>query len=133
MNRANTRLRLRFSTVESHPREMLPNRRVDQKRSLLQEKTSVEESTTRVNCPILTLPAELTSEIFILCVPGEHIPSRRVAPLLWGYICREWRRIAYGDPRLWSALKITGWYSDGLKAFVRDWILRAGNLPLFFI
>ncbi|KAJ7122169.1 hypothetical protein C8R44DRAFT_530196, partial [Mycena epipterygia] len=52
--------------------------------------------------PILTIPSELTSEIFLHCLPDKPVlPSASAAPILLGMICREWRFIPHGDPRLW--------------------------------
>ncbi|KAJ7751691.1 hypothetical protein B0H16DRAFT_1225672, partial [Mycena metata] len=52
--------------------------------------------------PILTLPVELTAEIFVHCLPDDPVPpSGKVAPMLLGRICRKWRNIAKGTPRLW--------------------------------
>ncbi|KAJ7751712.1 hypothetical protein B0H16DRAFT_1211046, partial [Mycena metata] len=51
--------------------------------------------------PILTLPVEVTTEIFVHCLPENPILSGKLAPLLLGRICRKWRDIAYGHPRLW--------------------------------
>ncbi|KAJ7648639.1 hypothetical protein DFH06DRAFT_1095428 [Mycena polygramma] len=143
MKLANIRLRLRLSAVDSQLREIEsppPNRRLserlkqDRERQLLKEKNTIEESLNLIIYPILTLPVELTSEIFLHCVPVEPVPSVRVAPMLLGRICQEWRQIAYGDPRLWSSLSIAepAWYSFGLEALIQDWVLRAGSVPLFF-
>ncbi|KAJ6478054.1 hypothetical protein C8R47DRAFT_1051286 [Mycena vitilis] len=141
MKRANNRLRLRLSAVESQLREIEsppPNRRLsdrlkeDRQRQLLKEQITIEEALELIVYPILTLPVELTSEIFFHCI--EPVPSVRVAPMLLGRICREWRLIAYDDPRLWSSLSIAepAWYRFGLEALIGDWVLRAGSVPLSF-
>ncbi|KAJ7648631.1 hypothetical protein DFH06DRAFT_948137, partial [Mycena polygramma] len=89
--------------IESPP----PNRRLsgrlkqDREQQLLKEKNTIEDSLNLIIYPILTLPLELTSEIFLHCVPMEPVPTVGDAPMLLGRICREWRQIAYGDPRLW--------------------------------
>jgi hypothetical protein len=60
--------------------------------------------------PILTLPSEITTEIFTHCVPDawDSIgrPNVNAAPLLLGRICSSWRSIAAGSPELWKVLKI---------------------------
>ncbi|KAJ7103813.1 hypothetical protein C8R44DRAFT_530495, partial [Mycena epipterygia] len=69
---------------------------------LTNERASLQDSIQRIIYPILTLPAELTSEIFLHCLPAEPVrPSAKIAPMLLGAICREWRFIAHADPRLW--------------------------------
>ncbi|KAJ6630351.1 hypothetical protein B0H10DRAFT_1649973, partial [Mycena sp. CBHHK59/15] len=54
--------------------------------------------------PILTLPLEITSEIFSHCLPPNILmvePSTSAAPLLLTEICRTWRTIALSTPGLW--------------------------------
>ncbi|KAJ6564944.1 hypothetical protein DFH09DRAFT_919853 [Mycena vulgaris] len=59
-----------------------------------------------ITFPILTILTEIMSEIFLRCLPAEaskpQLPSASAAPMLLGAICREWRSIAHGDPRLWT-------------------------------
>ncbi|KAJ7220748.1 hypothetical protein GGX14DRAFT_339248, partial [Mycena pura] len=53
--------------------------------------------------PVLTLPNEIVSRIFVDCLPGHGRvrPSERMAPLLLARICRCWRDIALGTCELW--------------------------------
>ncbi|KAJ6610399.1 hypothetical protein B0H10DRAFT_1754619, partial [Mycena sp. CBHHK59/15] len=52
--------------------------------------------------PILNLPVELVSEIFIHCLPTGNVrPKRSQAPLVLLSICRAWRQIALSTPSLW--------------------------------
>ncbi|KAJ6608263.1 hypothetical protein B0H10DRAFT_1711402, partial [Mycena sp. CBHHK59/15] len=52
--------------------------------------------------PVLSLPPEITSEIFIHCLPSGFLkPSTRKAPLLFTQICHRWRLIALETPELW--------------------------------
>ncbi|KAJ7684767.1 hypothetical protein DFH06DRAFT_1156583 [Mycena polygramma] len=107
-----------------------------------------------INRFALTLPSELTSEIFMHCLESEFIrPDPATAPLLLCRICRRWRRIAMDTPGLWASLYIDlEWevwppYPDSdsdsesesemdlselldLGAFLSGWISRAGNMPL---
>ncbi|KAJ7060756.1 hypothetical protein C8F01DRAFT_1140810 [Mycena amicta] len=65
-----------------------------------------------VSHPIHTLPAELLSHIFVLCLPrtqnatGLRHVSRHRAPLLLTRVCGLWRAVALGTPELWSELFI---------------------------
>ncbi|KAF8207879.1 hypothetical protein K438DRAFT_1755274 [Mycena galopus ATCC 62051] len=65
--------------------------------------------------PILTLPNEITSEIFVNCLPLPHweclTPSPFDVPMLLLQVCRAWRAIATATPGLfcevgkrWAAL-----------------------------
>ncbi|KAJ6580812.1 hypothetical protein B0H19DRAFT_848339, partial [Mycena capillaripes] len=54
--------------------------------------------------PILTLPNELTSEIFINCLSSDAVrvqPNPATAPLLLAQVCSQWRAIAFSLPELW--------------------------------
>ncbi|KAJ7648726.1 hypothetical protein DFH06DRAFT_1209435 [Mycena polygramma] len=146
----NIRLRLRLSEIESqlqeiasssHPR--FRNARLGQElqRRLRKEKISIQDTLDSVIYPILTLPVELTCEIFLYCFPDyEAGPSARLAPMLLARVCRQWRHIAYNDSRLWAALHVHFYGLDhedndegslaNLDALARDWLLRAGRRPL---
>ncbi|KAJ6566281.1 hypothetical protein B0H19DRAFT_1257534 [Mycena capillaripes] len=56
--------------------------------------------------PALSLPYELISEIFILCLPLHRRvrPGRKRAPLLLAQICGHWRSIALATPELWRSI-----------------------------
>ncbi|KAJ7223922.1 hypothetical protein C8J57DRAFT_1390956 [Mycena rebaudengoi] len=86
---------------------------ITQHRLLLEEleerRTSIRLQLDRVLYPVLTLPLDITSEIFIQCLPeppaldNAHIDARQ-APLILLHICKEWRRIALSLPALWATL-----------------------------
>ncbi|KAJ7509597.1 hypothetical protein B0H11DRAFT_1960251 [Mycena galericulata] len=53
--------------------------------------------------------------------------------MLLSAICRQWRHIALGDPRLWAVLKIespTRRFRNYNAGMVQPWLFRAGNIPL---
>ncbi|KIJ39440.1 hypothetical protein M422DRAFT_175208, partial [Sphaerobolus stellatus SS14] len=57
--------------------------------------------------PMRKLPPEIMGEVFKECVLNDVDPDTRIphispksAPLLLLHICRRWRRIALGTPRL---------------------------------
>ncbi|KAJ6479467.1 hypothetical protein C8R47DRAFT_1019155, partial [Mycena vitilis] len=57
--------------------------------------------------PVLTLPTETISEIFIQFFPSY--PSRppltgNLSPRLLTQICRSWRQIALTTPSIWRAI-----------------------------
>ncbi|KAJ6458625.1 hypothetical protein C8R47DRAFT_995027, partial [Mycena vitilis] len=52
--------------------------------------------------PVLTLPLEITSEIFIYCLPDKIARVMlNEAPFVLLKICRQWREIALSTPKLW--------------------------------
>ncbi|KAJ7762607.1 hypothetical protein B0H16DRAFT_1263925, partial [Mycena metata] len=71
-------------------------------RRLTEEKITIQRSLDSIVYPVLTLPVEITTEIFVRCLPRySAYPSGNVAPMLLGRICRQWRNIACSTPRLW--------------------------------
>ncbi|KAJ7755922.1 hypothetical protein B0H16DRAFT_1268144, partial [Mycena metata] len=68
-------------------------------RALQRDRASVEdELNATATFPILTLPVEITIEIFIC--DGEYLVSLQV-PLSLASCCRLWRTIALATPSLW--------------------------------
>ncbi|KAJ6578678.1 hypothetical protein DFH09DRAFT_1148072 [Mycena vulgaris] len=79
--------------------------------------------------PVLTLPTEITTQIFVHCLPDSVSPPEiDAAPLLLGRICSGWRSIALGTPELWTSLKIAR--SDTAIELIETWLARAQNRPL---
>ncbi|KAJ7789904.1 hypothetical protein B0H13DRAFT_2521621 [Mycena leptocephala] len=84
--------------------------------------------------PVLTLPNEIISEIFIhflpvypLCPPSTGILS----PTLLTQICRRWREISLATPALWKAVSLS---SSGVplkrRAHISNLLSRSGCCPL---
>ncbi|KAF8207875.1 hypothetical protein K438DRAFT_2013278 [Mycena galopus ATCC 62051] len=95
--------------------------------------------------PILTLPNEITSEIFVHCLfspdiitmPRYSSPDPRSAPMLLLHVCRAWRSIAATTPRLWVDLRLALdrlspplFEADNFDKFLANWLARAGTCPL---
>ncbi|KAJ7789903.1 hypothetical protein B0H13DRAFT_1747319 [Mycena leptocephala] len=87
--------------------------------------------------PILTLPNEIVSEIFIhflpvypLCPPLSGIYS----PTVLTHICRKWREIALATPALWRAIAVDlilyDRVSEAQVDVVESWLRRSGCCPL---
>ncbi|KAJ7451657.1 hypothetical protein FB451DRAFT_1000791, partial [Mycena latifolia] len=68
----------------------------------------IQHQLDRIVYPILALPREIASEIFLQCLlpfpvfseDYKDSPYLSTAPLLLLQICREWRSIAISTPRL---------------------------------
>jgi hypothetical protein len=78
---------------------------------LKEEEDMVQSRLDAYTYPVLTLPNEVISEIFIRCLPVY--PRRSLAgPLsqtpivLLGHVCRQWRAIALATPSLWRAVAV---------------------------
>ncbi|KAJ7280592.1 hypothetical protein C8J57DRAFT_104715 [Mycena rebaudengoi] len=84
---------------------------------------------------ILTLPTEITSEIFVHFLPPypERPPAIGLSsPHILGQICRTWREIALSTPRLWRAINLSLPTKSPTMALdlVRTWLSRSKNCPL---
>ncbi|KAJ7784082.1 hypothetical protein B0H16DRAFT_1681629 [Mycena metata] len=90
--------------------------------------------------PILTLPVEITTEIFhrLPLKVGELGLQSNTAPLSLTAVCRSWRDIALSTPTLWSTMEICFAYipstvvaQPGLvELFITQWLRRSGECPL---
>ncbi|KAJ7167731.1 hypothetical protein C8R46DRAFT_255959 [Mycena filopes] len=104
-----------------------------------QRKAAVQAALDAVIFPILTLPPEITVEIFLHYAVAVH--AHRLDPrpppkdiLNLTMICRGWRDLALSIPGLWSILDariMRRVPAQGEMAAVADsWFSRAGALPL---
>ncbi|KAJ7635253.1 hypothetical protein FB45DRAFT_744626 [Roridomyces roridus] len=87
--------------------------------ALTAERDALQAESDTIVYPVLSLPAEITSEIFQSCVDvscgieldGDKmarrlvVPKPALAPMLLLRICRQWRDIALCAPRLWRSLQ----------------------------
>ncbi|KAJ6482141.1 hypothetical protein C8R47DRAFT_585314 [Mycena vitilis] len=84
--------------------------------------------------PVLTLPFDIISQIFVYCLPPEDDASiwRTDAPLLLAGICRDWRDISLATHELWNTMHLSLRPHSVLKVgpLLEFWLPRAGNLPL---
>ncbi|KAJ6533078.1 hypothetical protein B0H19DRAFT_884848, partial [Mycena capillaripes] len=71
--------------------------------SLTAERQRLQAESDAIVYPVLSLPPEITMEIFSCCIPSESNPrpSPTEAPLLLAQICRQWREVALHTPALW--------------------------------
>ncbi|KAJ7776976.1 hypothetical protein DFH07DRAFT_951592 [Mycena maculata] len=79
--------------------------------------------------PVLSLPPEITAEIFVRCLPSHHLPdlSPSRAPLLLAQVCHQWRQITLETPSLWHSFALK---DDSSVELLKTWLSRAGSLPL---
>ncbi|KAJ6468981.1 hypothetical protein C8R47DRAFT_1223079 [Mycena vitilis] len=98
------------------------------------EQSIVQQRLDAYEYPVLTLPNEITSEIFLhILPPYPHFPplAGALSPILLTQICRRWQEIALGIPKLWSAISSPAeCTSHGESRMVRLWLERSGSSPL---
>lgn len=85
--------------------------------------------------PIQSLPVELLSKIFELCLPEpSKIDCHYMldAPLLLAQINRRWRYVALSTPKLWTTIKMPFGMGDSAHeaSLMQTWVKRSGQLPL---
>lgn len=93
------------------------------------ERRHLQAQSDAIIYPVLSLPPELTSLIFIQSLPSASLPrpSPLDSPLLVAQICRQWRDIAIGTPELWKSIALVDSHSPELLAV---WLLRSARCPL---
>ncbi|KAJ7607563.1 hypothetical protein FB45DRAFT_947919 [Roridomyces roridus] len=99
---------------------------------------------TAIACPVLTLPVEITIEIFTRCIPEDRSSEPRgqarspmdEPPILLTRVCRIWRDIALATPSLWSRIHLevpatrSGYLDPWWVNLLDTWLTRAQNRPL---
>ncbi|KAJ7210921.1 hypothetical protein GGX14DRAFT_450451 [Mycena pura] len=81
--------------------------------------------------PVLTLPPEITAEIFKWCIDTNKRLLPSVAPLLLTRICRDWRDLAFSTPALWDTIiDFDLVVHRQAAAFIETWFSRGGTCPL---
>ncbi|KAJ6571008.1 hypothetical protein DFH09DRAFT_889879, partial [Mycena vulgaris] len=76
--------------------------------ALENQQRKVESALSRLVHPVLTLPTEITSRIFVQCLPphGRVHPSPSAGPLILAQIYRQWRDVALSSCQLWGSIYI---------------------------
>ncbi|KAF7334439.1 F-box domain-containing protein [Mycena venus] len=81
------------------------------KRALQIEIALAQERLDSYKYPVLTLPNEIVSEIFVHFLPAYPICPPLIgllSPTTLTHICRRWREIALATPALWRAINLSG-------------------------
>jgi hypothetical protein len=97
-------------------------------RQLEQRKRASQRQLNAFRDPLAGLPLELSSEIFVQCLPqyGYHVsPDARIAPMLFLQVCNAWAEIALSTPKLWTAICLPFPSAQILDV----WLQRARNFP----
>ncbi|KAJ7271225.1 hypothetical protein C8J57DRAFT_1180287 [Mycena rebaudengoi] len=88
--------------------------------------------TAESSSPILGLPFDITSEIFVHCLLNDKpLPHPDHAPIVLTRICQEWRVFALNTPRIWSVVRgVSGHLDAKYIHLFESWVARAQNCPL---
>ncbi|KAJ7166812.1 hypothetical protein C8R46DRAFT_1351072 [Mycena filopes] len=140
MKPKNLILRRRLTYVESQletestSSRHSPRLKEERQRRLTEEKIAIQKSLDSIVYPILTLPVELTGEIFLHCLPDTPTPpSSTMAPMLLARICQYWRDIACSTPRLWAALRVVSHQilRPKFHLLLSEWLRRSRAAPAY--
>ncbi|KAJ7504679.1 hypothetical protein B0H11DRAFT_2347342 [Mycena galericulata] len=84
--------------------------------------------------PVLTLPNEIVSEIFLQRIDScGGSTSNPASPLFLGHICHKWREIAVSTPSLWTTISLTLadiTSPDSRLRLLEIWLARSRDCPL---
>ncbi|KAJ6477539.1 hypothetical protein C8R45DRAFT_906428 [Mycena sanguinolenta] len=100
--------------------------------SLTAERQRLQHVADTIIYPVLSLPPETTTEIFLRCIPPQSDlrQAHSEAPFLLAQICRQWRQIALDTPQLWQSLFFHE--EETSTRLLQLWLARSGRLPLDF-
>ncbi|KAJ7485231.1 hypothetical protein B0H11DRAFT_2192777 [Mycena galericulata] len=100
--------------------------------ALREEQKAAQLALDSVVYPVLTLPLEITSHIFVQYLDKEpKKPNSLEPPLVLTHVCSEWRNIALNLPQLWSHLQLV--FDDSRvpsRALVEAWMARIGSTQI---
>ncbi|KAF9551072.1 hypothetical protein CPC08DRAFT_320498 [Agrocybe pediades] len=95
----------------------------------------VREELNALESAIMSLPAEILLEIFLLLCEGRRMDdvkllcSERPPQLVIGAVCRAWRHIAWGASRIWRTIAITflSTRTRSQTQLLQEWVKRSGT------
>ncbi|KAF7334815.1 WD40 repeat-like protein [Mycena sanguinolenta] len=98
------------------------------------EQARVQEKLNAYKYPVLTLPNEVTGEIFMCFLPAHpDAPplTGPTSPTTLTQVCRQWRKVALATPMLWRAML----FLDDIpyaqtRCLSEAWIRRSVSCPL---
>ncbi|KAJ7509575.1 hypothetical protein B0H11DRAFT_2421557 [Mycena galericulata] len=97
---------------------------------LQQNKINVQRQLNTIRDPVARLPLEISSEIFVRCLPPFPEPGAHHVPMLFLNICNAWTNIALSIPALWAAINIVFPRAEGFTELLATWLKRARTRPL---
>ncbi|KAJ6577773.1 hypothetical protein B0H19DRAFT_568695 [Mycena capillaripes] len=99
-------------------------------RQLERDKSSAQRELNAICDPIMArLPSEISSHIFLHCLPETPVPNAGVAPILLLHVCSAWRNIALFTPALWATISINS-STPADSQIWGPWLRRACDYPL---
>ncbi|KAJ7757815.1 hypothetical protein DFH07DRAFT_742044, partial [Mycena maculata] len=75
-------------------------------KQLVADKSLAQCQLNAILDPVARLPLDISSGIFLQCLPPLSQPRSTNIPLLLLNICHSWSQIALSTPALWAAIRI---------------------------
>jgi hypothetical protein len=103
---------------------------------LCQKKFSLRRQINARKSPVLRLPSEITTEVFLHLFPYNSTKTWGAhTPLVLGSICSAWRTIAWSTSRLWCTLSLKlvvnrNQHYAAQAALLLEWLIRTKKLPI---
>ncbi|KAJ7449980.1 hypothetical protein B0H11DRAFT_2289356 [Mycena galericulata] len=107
---------------------------IERQKEVLQDlersKSVAQRQLNAIRDPVARLPLEISSEIFIQCLPLLPEPGAHNIPMLLLNICNTWTDLALSTPALWDSIRVVSPRAEGFPELLRIWLQRACNRPL---
>ncbi|KAJ6525037.1 hypothetical protein DFH09DRAFT_1286223 [Mycena vulgaris] len=100
-------------------------------RKLEHSQSAVRRRLNDARDPVAQLPFEISSDIFIRCLPPRPQPGAHHAPMLLLNICNAWTEIAIATPALWVAIHVVFPRANGFHELLGTWLKRARSHSLY--
>ncbi|KAJ7757804.1 hypothetical protein DFH07DRAFT_459627 [Mycena maculata] len=94
------------------------------------DKTLAQRQLNAILDPMARLPLEISSEIFVQCLPPVPEPGITLIPMLLLNVCNSWSHIALSTPALWASIHVQFPRPEGFDNGLENWLQRAGSHPL---
>ncbi|KAJ7772204.1 hypothetical protein B0H16DRAFT_1880919 [Mycena metata] len=96
------------------------------------ERKALQQHLANYIYPVLTLPNEVISEIFLQTLDASPSLVGRASPIYLGHICQKWRDIAQSTPSLWCtvAIRVFKYGAQNLLQLLEMWLARSRRCPL---
>ncbi|KAJ7748783.1 hypothetical protein DFH07DRAFT_1035512 [Mycena maculata] len=122
-----------MSIIEDLARLLVISTEIDMQRAVLKKSENdrrlVQRQLNDVRDPVSRLPFQISSQIFIQCLPPVPHPRAHNAPILLPPVCNTWTDIALSTPALWAEIVVFS-RAEGFKEFWQTWLQRARYHPL---
>ncbi|KAJ7512415.1 hypothetical protein B0H11DRAFT_1951130, partial [Mycena galericulata] len=99
-------------------------------KDLEHSKSFYQRKLNDIRDPVARLPLEISSEIFLQCLPYMPGPSTNYAPILLLNVCNAWSEIAISTPALWAEITVVFPHARGFHEPLGIWLQRTQFQPL---